>query len=172
MCSACRGLWVIMMGYRYLEQTVWFESLLIHRVSPLKGLKPLFFMEAAVSAVWACGQDVTLFSVFWSASAIAGWKRLAGSTLHEAGLKQKIHGVCFALCPCVVKACWSRTCCFTLHWVKEVCFLSGRYVCSCQQGGQEIVFDLTLIWLNIFRHSIRPPLIGVYVKSACLSSVL
>lgn len=36
--------------------------------------------------------------------------------------------------------------------------LSGRYICSHQQGGQEIAFDLTLIRLNIFGHSIRAPL--------------
>ncbi len=33
---------------------------------------------------------------------------------------------------------------------KEVCFLSGRYICSCQQGSQEVAFDLTVIRPYIF----------------------
>lgn len=50
------------MGYRHLEQTVWFKSLLIHRVSPLCGLQPLFlwrllFLRSGpVARTWLCFQ--------------------------------------------------------------------------------------------------------------------
>lgn len=62
-------------------------------VSLLYAPQPLvfFFMAAAVSAVGPSGQNLTLFSVFWSASTFANWKRLTSCTLHEARLKQKIH---------------------------------------------------------------------------------
>lgn len=51
---------------------------------------------------------------------------------------------------------------------KEVCFLSGQYICSCQQAGQQVAFDLMLTQMNISGHSIQPPAIGYQ----CLSSVL
>lgn len=40
---------------------------------------------------------------------------------------------------------------------KEVCFLSGQYICSCQQVGQQTASHLTLIQLNTFGLSIQPP---------------
>lgn len=94
------------MGYWHLEQTAWFESLLIHRVSLLWGLQPLFlwlllFLRSGpVARTWLSFQcfDLPLHL-----------ETEKGSTLHEATLKQKIHTVYFAL---VVKAYWSRTCCF------------------------------------------------------------
>lgn len=57
-----------------------------------------FFMAAAVSAVGPSGQNLTLFSVFWSASTFANWKRLTSCTLHGARLKHWIFFCSLSFC--------------------------------------------------------------------------
>lgn len=117
----------------------------------------------------SCGPDLwSLFSVFWSASAFAGWKWLAGSAQHDAMIEtENIHFVFCSLSFCgesLLKPDLLPHA--SVH--KEVCFLSGQYICSCQQAGQQLTFDLTLIQRNVFGHSIQPPVIGYQ----CLSSML
>lgn len=57
---------------------------------------------------------------------------------------------------------------------KEVCFLSGQYICSCQQVGQQTASRLTLIQLNSFGLSIQLPCdwLPMPVRCACLIPTL
>lgn len=156
------------MGYQYLEQTLWFESLLIHRPSPLCGLQALFLWllvllrSGPVARTWLCFQcfDLPLHSPTEN-----GW--LAARSM-MTGLKQKIYTVCFASLSFCGESLLKPDLLPHASVDKEVCFLSGQYICSCQQAGQQLTFDLTLIQRNIFGHSIQPPVIGYQ----CLSSVL
>lgn len=90
-------------------------------------------------------------------------KRLGSSKAHEIIKRGNIH--CLFCCFCrgnLVKLDLLPHASVD----KEVCFMSGQYICSCQQLSQQIAFHLMLIQLNIFGLSIEPPVIGYQ----CLSS--
>ncbi len=152
------------MGYRHQEQTVWFESLLIHRVSPLYGLQPvflwllLFLRSGPVARTWLCFQ---CFDLPLHLPTEKGW--LAARCM-SADWNRK-YTLYILLC---VLMWWKLDLLLHASVDKEVCFLSGWYICSCQQGGQEIAFDLTVIRLNMFGHSVWPPMISYQGLSSVL----
>lgn len=145
--------WVIV---TYLQQTnmIWIIS--NSWVSILWPTIPVF-MDALLLVLWVDG--LTVFGVFW----VVGYRKKGEQCTWDHRERENIH--CMRCCFCsgnLVKLDLLPHASVD----KEVCFLSGQYICSCQQVGQQIAFHLTLIQLNIFGLSIQPPVIGYQ----CLSS--
>lgn len=73
----------------------------------------------------------------------------------------------FAFCPSVVKRLLMPDFYRLASEDEDICFLSGRYICSCQQCCQKKkkkAFDLMLIQLNSCVLLIRPHMIGWQVS--------
>ena len=134
------------MCYQDLENTVRFESLLIHCASPLYGLKPFFYGCCCSCGVGLWPGCDSVCRVLICLCILPTGNGRPGRTLHEAGLKHKKKNCIFSSLSFGGESRLKLDLLLHASVDKEVCLLSGRSVCSCQHGGHEITFVLKLTY--------------------------